>query len=307
MSEYCQAARAAGFAFAAFAVDASKLDSERFSQLAEECRRQTDEHFLALPGARFTTRWGTTWLGLDLLRWPRQEEVDGWSVGSFPMRGITRLYAPTLGHAPGGYPPFGLRFWNAIDAVASLDGAIIDESLDWYRYCAANFCVVVPLASQRGARPADLATQVRWKVGVFARGAGEVRAALSQGVRRVFITEGPLIRQFSVLNVDSPPSRPRWQQGAIWQRGDRLVVKIHLSNDRPLRAVKLYWGRRLFRCFRPASREFKELVWVEPARDASFWLEIEDTDGRRALSAPILVLNRFKRFNWCTDHQNLIN
>lgn len=307
VAEYCEAARAAGFAFVAFAVDAAKLDSGSFSRLVEDCRQQTDKHFVALPGARFTTKWGTNWLGLDLLRWPRQEEIDGWSVGSFAMRGITRLYAPTLGHHRGGYPPFGLRFWNAIDAVASVRGEIVDDSLDWYRYCAANFCVVVPVASQRALRPADLAAGVRWKVGVFARDPGEIRAALSQGVRRVFITEGPVIRQFSVLNLDSPPAHLRWQQGAGWQRGDRLVLKIDVAGDRPLREVKLYQGRELFRCFRPSDREFQDLVRVEATRDASFWLEIEDAEGHRALSAPILVLNRFKRFNWCTDHQNLIN
>ncbi len=305
---FARAAQEAGLSFIAFADDAGESDAEKYAKLVEECRAVSSDAFLALPGIRYTSDAGLQFLALSLPHLPGRETFNWHPLGSHDVRALNNRmpYAPIHGHKSGGFPPWALRFWDAVDVVACVNGQVYDDSIDWYREVAANMQEVIPLASQRVESPAVLKRQTPWKTGVIAPRLKDVENLLRQGNQKTFVTEGPRIQQFSILNRDHAPLGARWYSTAFWKAGDRVALNIHVTSDAPLRAVTLYWGKEVFRRFHPKSGELKEVVWFSPAKDASFRLEAEDEAGRRAFSSPILLRGFFKRFNWCTDQQNLI-
>lgn len=308
VEEFAQAAQKAGLSFVAFADDFESLNDEKYAKLVAQCKSVTTDQFIAFPGVRYRDAGGLQFVALDAPRLPSTEMINRGQIGSHDVRVLNHLmpYAPILCHQPGGYNPANLRFWNAIEVKNCLNGNLVDDSIEWYREIAANMQLMIPITTEWGRTPGNLADHLTWKTGLFVQKVSDIPQMLGQGFQRTFVTDGPVIKKFGILNPNYAPQGARWQPNVVWRSGDRIALKIDVAGEQRLRRVTLYWGKEIFRNFRPNGTEFSTVFRFAPAKDASLYLEVEDEGGHLAISAPLHARNRYKGFGWCTDQQNLI-
>ncbi|HID06014.1 MAG TPA: hypothetical protein EYP10_02580, partial [Armatimonadetes bacterium] len=89
-----------------------------------------------------------------------------------------------------------------------------------------------------------------------------------------FVSDGPKIERFSV----SEPGE--------WMALDERLVKVsfRITSDAPLRTVKLYFGGKLIRCYRPNVKAFEATAHYVTNESQAFYLVAEDAHGHRAFS-----------------------
>ncbi|MFP4028901.1 MAG: hypothetical protein ACLFWL_14015 [Candidatus Brocadiia bacterium] len=309
VKDWRKAAMDAGYDAIMFADLMEHTTREEFQQLVEDCEKNSDENFVCLPGLDAADSQDTRYLllGLDQYPLPQWTTHFGRRILHTPNlslglggRKMVSLHHPTRS----GMQPQMFKHYQGI-TVYTYDekGNLIDDGLFEYQWQISSDSNPIPIAAHELTSPSQVAKAAR-------SGFQQILPApsITRGVEyfrhphalyftcpvRYFISEGPILDGWSILNKDI--------KGPELNR-DRYRMAVGVSSDANIKDITLYDGFRLARRWRPESNDFDTLVVGEHDAQHMYMLVAEDEKGRRVVSPQIRTVVRNYRLR-CGDRQN---
>lgn len=310
VDQFCSAARAAGYDFIVFTEELEQFDEEEWPALVEACKRNSDDKFLAIPGIAFYTRTSRNgavrYVAFGIQEYPKQ------FIGSYSERHQRHINAihlflfreewrPIVLVAPHRNPRFGgepwfQKFYTGFAVFTYAADKLVDDATDWYLDRMGNQYNSVPIAVHEVYCPQDVARAVSGvQTYVWARSLKEVpqslRHAWYANPQGAFVSSGPVLKEL-------------WLEHPNDQFSQRWRMHIDLQSEAELERVEIWDGRRLYRCFRPHSRQFNYVLegWHDQQR--FFVLVARDKRGGVLVSPTVWTSDVQHSLVMCTDMQN---
>jgi len=308
VAEYCRRAKGLGCDFIAFTERFEAMNPEKWDQLVAQCRANSDDTFLAIPGIEIQDVHGDRFACLDLPGWPQEDWLDptGRYILDHPAFyfGLSHKQTVFLGRflltpRQGHIPPWFHKFYAGMSLFDYKRGdQPAGEALDWYRTCQANDYNLIPIVSHGISSPRDLAGVTGYRVRVLADAVADVPKAFRYGwytPRDVYVSSGPRIEEWAIENGRSAFREEPW----------RLFVRV--SADVPIKRITIWDGDRVFRRYYPHKEHFSAQVTGYHDRQRFFLLTAEDEAGGRLVSSALYTSDVRHSTYMCTDLQNTIN
>lgn len=309
VKQWREAAMKAGYDAIMFADLMEHTTREEFQQLVEDCRENSDEEFVCLPGLDAADSQDTRYLllGLDQYPLPQWTTHFGRRILHTPNlslglggRKMVSLHRPSRS----GMQPQMFKHYQGI-TVATYDeqGKLIDDGLFEYQWQISSDSNPIPISAHELTSPDQVAKAAR-------SGFQQILPApsLERGIEyfrhphalyftcpiQYFISEGPLLDGWSILNKDI--------KGPELNR-DRYRMAVGVSGDSNITDVTLYDGFDVVRHWRPGTKNFDALVAGVHDAQHMYMLVGKDEKGRRVVSPQIRTVTRNYRLR-CGDRQN---
>ena len=313
--EFIAAAKKAGYDFIAFLEPLEKMDPEKFARLKKICQAASGSNFVAYPGLLFKDNSGNQWgVFSDTMFWPKQE----WLSTKFPDR-ISTLNASTRGWgwppmimiAPGKNPekPYLQANYKIFAAQTWRNGKLLEDSREILYRLNHDKIVVFPLAIHLIDSPRYVAETPKhglqsfiwWPDNNVATGYSGNYCVYRNSIfwaRPVFVSEGPIIRDFKIYNFGTTdlavPGNERWR------------MHVLTSSDAGIKEVKIFTADgRIFRRYQSnGEKTFERQIdgWHDSNR--TFFMEVTDVNGKKALSTPLATSVQENVFQRCSDNIN---
>ncbi len=324
VAEYARAARAAGLQFLVFLEDSLKMKQEQWDQLVEQCQAASDENFLAVPGLTYEDAQGNHhYVFADDVKFPKPSMLlpDGRlaTVGSMRTRAffdydneylMQQAIRGYWNHAKNMLPIADYKLYNSFPIFSLEDGKPIDDAVPEYLYLQGIGGCQNLVALEFMTSPEQVARRAAegWRVvshrplsalnGSWYHGAWSFSGSGSQ-----YVTNGPRILVWDSPNRLCEP-RGLWWRPDIWQ----YRVRLRVASDVGLKTVTLHDGdREVFRQWRPTgAREFEQSLVLANSQQRGFTLEVEDLQGRRAISMSFWNRNLNMEEFFCSDRCNFL-
>ncbi len=306
--EYREACVKAGYSAIMFAEPLEKMDIQKWGYLVQDCRDNSDDQFVCLPGLNIEDFQGGRYLVLGPERFPDPTWLteDGKRLKAVRMLSLGWYGQLSSVHRAGSISlhPKMLKQYSGI-TVYTYDGKgrLVDDALHAYQWAVRSdsnpFPIVahevtspdqVALASTTGFQQILPAPKLRGAVEYFRFGFPNY----FQCPGRYFITEGPILDGWSIFNKDI---------GAPEENRDHYRMEIGVRSDVPVTDVTLYDGFEVAGRWFPGADVFKTMVDGFHDRQREYLLIATDQKGRRVLSPGIRTVCK----NWrcrCGDRQN---
>ncbi len=308
VDEYCAVARRYGLDFLVFTDRMEFMEEATWGKLVEDCRRNTDEEFLALPGIEFEDGWGDTRLAFNLPRWPAPEwrSADGKRVINHPGFYFGTDWAPNYLRAPAlsFHPPWSAKFYSGLELFSYERDQLVANALEEYARVQRDDYNLIPMVGHRVHSPNDLEIIARraqegqaYLTHVRGDRVAEVAAAFKYAwyaQRQTYVSEGPRIADFHVENGRSGMREEPW----------RLYLAV--EGLTPPAVIELYDGDKVHRRWRATDHTFRQELTGYHDRRYRFWLRVSAGNGRAYSSAAYVSDLRHGTY-MCTDLQNTIN
>ncbi len=254
--EFIAAAKKAGYDFIAFTEPLAKMNEAKFNRLKQICAKAGNEKFQAYAGLEYQDESGNSWAVFGTkVTWPKPE----WFSKKYP----DRLEVNNPSTRAWGWPPVILLHskrnpepvwlqgnFNVFSVYTYRDGKLIDDSLDIYRDLSNDEFYMSIVAVHQVSSPEQVPTArkngyqswVRW-------GDNRVEDALSGAAgfggtfrgkpyyfRSAFVSEGPIIEDFRILNFGITDLAVK--------NNDRWRMHLTVSSDAGLKEVEIMDGNR---------------------------------------------------------------
>lgn len=309
VSEFCAAAKAAGYDFLVFTEDLQQLEPNEWEALVRECQGQSGDNFLAIPGIKFVDELGASYIGFALPFFPKPEWLSDWEnrrrrhIANMPGFYFGMAWSPLAIIAPRLNPhptsrPWFQKFYGAFSIFTYDRNRLVDESLNWYLERMGNQYNSVPIAVHEVFTPYEVALA---KEGVqtyaWANSLHEVANSFKHhwyaNPQMAFVSSGPILREWWIENPSDEFSK-------------QFALHIFVQSSVPLREVRIYDGHRLWRRFVVRQKEFRETVkgWHDQQR--FFVLVARDEKDGILVSPTLSARNTKHSLVMCTDMQNTL-
>lgn len=148
----CSKARQLGYDFVVFTEDYEDIGEERWSALVEDCKRNSDRTFLAIPGIEIRDLCGDSHITFALQKWPKDEKLESEKriMGHAGFYLLTTAWAPKFQLNPAAcYAPYQ-PFQSGIEVYSYLKGdRLIGEAFEKYLWYQSNNMNLAPIVSHR--------------------------------------------------------------------------------------------------------------------------------------------------------------
>jgi len=284
VDEFCAAAKGLGFDYLVFTEDNAQLDAGKWRGLVQDCARNTDSRFLAIPGVRFRGEQSGNEGVLFNSRKPWSElPWDEAGFDAYTRLGCKNGWTANLAQVRPNGNPFPYYNQGAVNAHTLFsygpgpgDGLILLDN-DWQTFLDTNASgwALTPQTYHEIWRPSQLeAARRTFRCFLHSDRWGEEAAPGRVDLLQASVSNGPRIEEFS-MTAPGP-----WK--ALDEREIRTSLKV--SSDTPLTEVKLYFGGRLMRCLRPSRKSFSATVRCVSNESRWLYLQAVDAAGRKAFS-----------------------
>ena len=324
VAEWVTAAKAAGLKFLVFLEDNAKLDQAGWDKLVADCKAASDPGFLAVPGLVFEDAQGDHMYAFaDEVKCPRPSMLtpDRRLATTQQMRSRAwfdynneymqqNVIAGWWNHAANFMKPVDYKLYNSFPIETAVDGKPVDHAMADYLYLTSLGGCQAPLAFEMMTRPDQVANRAAhgWRVvshaSLSALNGNWHRGAYSfSGSGAQYITNGPRILVWSAPACLSD-SHGEWWRPDQWE----WRVRLRVASDAGLKTVTLHDGdKEVFRRWLPAgAKNFEQELVLAQGRQRGLSLEVEDEQGRRAVSGAFynraLIMEEF----FCSDRCNFL-
>jgi hypothetical protein len=310
VKEYREAAIQAGYSAIAFTETFENLSPEKWEKLLAECKTNSDETFVCLPGIDILSTEGQRYLVVGADRYPSPDWLteDGKTLAAIRMLSlgwfghITIISNPE--HSPLHYKTF--KHYTGISvATYNNKGELIDDGMKAYHWAQSVDSSAIPIAVHEINSPKDIknATVGYQQILPAPTLEGAIhyfRYGFSHNFddpMRYFISEGPILNGWSIFNKDKgKPEENRTQF--------KMQIGVR-SNDSqtPITSIKLYDEFELVRDWKNSTTNFRTIFNGHHNKQHCYLLVAADAKGRKVISPLIRTVSR----NWrlrCGDKQN---
>lgn len=310
-----EAARAAGYDYAAFTEDLSQLTATGMDSLRSICETASGAEFQVYPGIAYRDESGNSWATFGrTVTWPKDEWWSKTSPGAigvsnFIFRGYQ--FAPVIlvdsGHDPepawlqGNFKAFATHSYRA--------GKLIDDAVATYIDLQQNGYDLIPVVMHDVRSVDDLNTAAAapyqtfsrwWELEDVASGLSGTAAKHAGNYvfhRTGFVSSGPLIDDFRIFNFGSAdlaiPGNDRWR------------MHLEVSSARGIREITIADGPRLWRRILPGGAQ----TWTGDfegyqSMSRHFIATVTDSEGNTAVSTCAWTMTQELAMVRCSDNLN---
>lgn len=308
VAEYVAAAKKAGLSFLVFMDDATKMKDDAYQKLLADCKANTDDSFLAIPGYSITDEWGNDYFMTDEAHVPDPTFLnqDGKLVNYWGMDKQSRTNWGSclwrLGHWPV-HPWYAAKFH--IMAPYTYEGnKLVDDGLARYREVQGvpQNCSGVSVSILTSPDQVPGAVKDTHLTVIQAADLAETRNDIDEdhslptgGIRPFYITNGPVIERWAVRQARRLDYHPG---------GDRMQLELKVKSDAGLQDVSIIECNTgaIYRDFRPQGQhEFS--CTIDEANTRQFYLlpKITDVNGRTAIGSVVWTIQPGSRIGQMGD------
>jgi len=283
VDEFCKEAARLGLDYLVFAEDRGKMDAEKWRRLADDCRRNTSADFLALPGVRFLGGQSGNEGVIFNIRKPWAElPWDEPGFDTFIRLGCKNSWLANTAQINPNKNPFPYYNQGAVNAhtlftYRAADGEMRLADEDWRAFLESNAYgwALAPQTFHEIDDPSQLRAALHTFRTFFHRDGWGKNVVLGRDVLlNTSVSNGPIIKRFALT-----------EPGPWVALDDRPIeISLEVSAEAPLAEVKLCFGGRLLRCFRPGRKSFRTAVRCVTNESRFFYLHVTDAEGRMAFS-----------------------
>jgi len=284
VDEFCTEAKRLGFDYLVFTEDQKKMNEEKWREFTADCRRNTGERFLAIPGVRFRGKQSGNEGMVFNLKKPWQElPWDAKGFDTFIRLGVKNSWRANTAQIQPNKNPFPYYNQGAINAhtlstygtASDAEHQLVDE--DWQTFLDTNAYgwLLAPQTYHDIWYPSQfLAAQRTFRTFFHSDRWGRDIALGRDNLLNTSVSNGPLIDKFTIT------------EPGMWMALDERIITVEfaVSSDAPLNEVKLFFGARVVRCFRPKGKSFTATVRYVTIESRSFYLHVTDAKGCMAFS-----------------------
>lgn len=335
VAEYAAAAHEAGLDFVIFLERFADITLEMLRELGEECRENSDDKLLLLPGYSIDTNIGNQmfFTGHDL-PWPHYPELltgpdnkllniqpqdkDGNFVHYSVLTGWILSEHDRYGKNMIGFynfdTPTGMQLPDIKNCSAAAiryyrDGNLVEDLTEEFLTSVQGTLPPCPVAISDVLSPDGLIREARsGNALTFAQGKSletVVQESLHWNSQthslNVFSSDGPIIRSW-----------PFWHGAHVYGSEpfvvDRelMVSDLYVTSDVGLKELRIMNGHQLVRRFLPnGAREYRQILHLSGVVQKSLVLIAEDVNGGKAISFPRICWKFGSRaVVYCGDHVN---
>ncbi len=324
VADYVRAAREAGLQFLVFMEDGLKLDEAKWAQLVEQCKANSDDVFLAVPGLTYEDAQGNhLYAFADTVKMLKPEMLlpDGRlaTLQTMRSRGYFNFNQQYLrqavlsgfwNHRANMLHFADYKLYNSFPIYSFENGRQIDNALGEFLYLNSIGGCQAPVAFEFMTEPAQVAKRAAegWKI-VSHRGLQDLNGNWNKGAWSFsgsgsqYISNGPQILVWQSPNRMAQP-RGEWWRPDIWQ----YRLQFRVASEHGLKSVTLLDGdRQVLRRYQPnGAKVFEQELVLANSQQISPLLVVEDLQGRRAISAAFWMRNLNNHQAICTDRCNLL-
>ncbi|MHB9024158.1 MAG: hypothetical protein ACYC7E_08275 [Armatimonadota bacterium] len=305
--DYVNAAKKAGYSMICFTENFAALTPKKWETLVADCQRYTTSDFSCVSGFDIQDPAGNHFIAAGVETLPKKSwlSTDGKRIVMTPylhwkMAGQTIIAHRSL---TGPLPYERLKHFQALSVFTYRGDKLEEDATAAYHWQLQNASSPHPVVVHEVFSPAEVAVAARTgyqqilpsdtiehAVGYFCSGMGPFYDAPS----RHLLTEGPEIYTFTANAKDMGPAAMNREQYRIF---------IGVKSDCPLKEVLLHDGFSVVRRWLPKGNDFQTTVDFHHSQQRALYLTVEDSNGRKALTAGIR--NVAKRYVVrCGDRQN---
>lgn len=310
VKKYKAAAIKAGYSAITFCETFVDLTAKEWVSLLKDCKENTDENFVCLPGLEIESYEGQRYLVLGAERFPSPDWLtpDGKRLAAVRMLSLGWFGHVSVVHRPQhaalNYKTF--KHYTGI-GVATYDtkGKLVNDGFEAYLWSAASDSQPIPVAVHEVMKPGDVKHAVKGYQQILPaptlpKAIQYFRFAFSHAFDaplRYFISEGPIIDGWSMFNKDI--GKDEFNRKHL-----RMGVGVRSEDgETPVTEIKLYDGFDLVRNWRNDKPVFQATVDGSHNKQHAFVLLAKDKKGRRAISTALrTVCNNYRAR--CGDKQN---
>jgi hypothetical protein len=258
-AEMIQAAKDAGYQFAAFTEDLTKLTADKLETLRKVCTEASSDTFQVFPGFTYRDESGNAWATFGrTVGWPKD---DWWSktrpgaivINNLIFRGFqycpSILLTPNLNPEPawfqGNFKNFAVYTYaggKLLDDAQATYQRLEEEGFDLYPMVVHQ---VASVADVKAAAAAPFQSWTRWHELADVQSAFTGNYCMYKGNyvfhKPPYVSSGPTLEDFRVYNFGTADL-------AI-PNNDRFRIHLSASAPKGLKEVAIYDGQTLFRRF----------------------------------------------------------
>ena len=309
VKEYADAARKAGYSLVCFAEAFEHLTADEFRTLAEQCAAVSTDDFKCLPGYDIMDSDGNHLIVIAAPEYPQSAwlTADGKRVKQVQMLNLGYYNHKVVAHKADSstvLPQERLKHFQGLSVYTYRNGKMIDDSSNAYAWQAMNGSSPQPIAVHEVYSPAEVAVAassgfqqvmpadtVENAVSYFRIGI----ATFFEAPARYLISEGPIIHKWVVAGGKDA--------GGAKENRMQFQMLVGAKSDAPLKSVTLMDGYTPLRRWLPKGNAFEGEANLQHSHQYGLCLVVEDSKGRRAISAPVRTVA--KRYHYrCSDRQN---
>jgi len=310
----CAAARGAGLDFLGFTEKLDRLDKGRWEQLKAECKKQSDDRFLALPGLTAPDTIGNTWFGLGWVDFPTPTTVtpDGKRFDNTYSLYSKQFGRRLIGFADVGKNPspwFEMKQASAMAVRTLRSGKLVDDATEVYFRSCYDIENYLPFVFHEVATPGQVASAAKGMVNVFtgpgvkalteyATGTGGYKVhQFWEAPHPWYLTRGPRLER---------NGGARLHNFAIDQEAENLYrYGFKLTGLKTGDEILLRDGPKVWRKWLATGETFAaEHTW--PHEQVQVFIVQVVRDGKTVLLGSPVGLNYGRRFLQCADRQNTL-
>ena len=313
-ADMIRAANQIGYQIAVFAEPVSRMKAQKWQQLSAACDAGSNESFLAIPGLRYRDPQGNHYLLFGTFDWPNEE----WYGKCFNDKGEVidtyTLYAKVSGwrhvaiHSlkQNANHTLHLRHYSCVSVFTYQDDRLIDDSYDDYLLLETNCYYPIPLAVHFVDRPGGVRRATAgFQTRLWANSLSHAKELLDGGKagqsyfwnpKPTYLSSGVRLLDCQELNMNS------WRAAAPGTQ--KWKCRFSVASDSPLTEVAMMDGTRLFRRFRPNTKQFSHVQTGYHGKQQQITLRAADARGREMVSSHLKTHTMEHVFFMCGDRQN---
>ena len=322
VAEMCKAAKNAGLDFLVFTDDVTKLDKQKLNKLKNDCKKASDDKFLALPGFTFSAKYVNrkynpcepqTWGAIESYLFQNVQTLPPKKAYDVPYSLYWKFFGgefcggknspPTL-LSPGknAIPPFFQRFWRGFNVLTFDENAKIeDDSKELYIDLLSSGYGPYPRVSGTFRTPAEVAKFAKkWRTVIPAKKINEIPLFHYSS----FITNGPEITRYA-FSFDHMREGENGG-GLLYRDKCWLMLDFKVKSPTDIKEITLYSDKTPIRKWYPNSTFFTKKESIQISRQHRLWLHVEADEGKEAFSGRFFTQDHKFMVGMCADNQNSI-
>ncbi len=316
VAAWAKAARAAGFRALIFTERFDRLKREDWARFIEECKANSSADFACLQGMDIGDAYGNRYLILGNTNFPSggmlTKDGKGLEMTARLSLGFSGHIA--VMHRTGANPTLPKELMRHFQGVtvytyakdAKGDYGVADDAFGVYRWQLDNASNPIPIVVHELTSPDEVGTfgLVGFQQIVPSQNALDAIRYFRYGMdhffenpQRYFITEGPIVDNFSIFNKDI---------GTCELNRDHWRAVVGATAGKPgamISQAVLYERGQVVRRWTPGQPSFKNLIDGEHGYQRHFMLVVTDSNGARAISPHLRTVAR-GYYTRCGDRQN---
>jgi len=314
VAEWAAAAKAAGYRVLVFTERFERMNPANWEKFVADCQANSTDDLVCLQGFDIADSYGNRFLIMGSTNYPNPSILTPDGKNLRETQRLSMGFARQLAafHRPGTSAlSFDLaRHFQAISVYTYAENGgkytLVDNGFPAYQWQVKSASNPVPIVVHELTAPRDVAQKgtMGFQLIVPSQDARDAARYFRAGIghffenpQRYFITEGPMIDEWSILNRDI--GQPELNR-------DHLRARVGASVTEPgvtLRDVTLYDRDTIARHWTPNTARFAESVDGEQGYQRYYLLVVTDSKGHRAISPHLRTVSQ-GYFTRCGDRQN---